>query len=98
MSDKDLEKSRHDSEADIAIRNDNFFSVNKLTLPLKTPYLFYQEMILDAVSSEHLILEIGAGMGENTGFLLATGAQVCVTDISLSSLSVIEKRFNKKFM
>jgi len=32
MSDKDLEKSRHDSEADIAIRNDNFFSVNKLMI------------------------------------------------------------------
>ena len=29
MSDKDLEKIRYDSEADIAKRNDNFFSVNK---------------------------------------------------------------------
>jgi len=32
MSDKELEKSRHDSEAAIAIRNDNFFSVNKLMI------------------------------------------------------------------
>jgi hypothetical protein len=32
MSDKNLEKSRHDSETDIAIRNDNFFSVNKLMI------------------------------------------------------------------
>jgi 16S rRNA A1518/A1519 N6-dimethyltransferase RsmA/KsgA/DIM1 with predicted DNA glycosylase/AP lyase activity len=40
------------------------------------------------------VLEIGAGMGENTKFLLATEAKVCATDISEYSLSVIEKRFN----
>jgi ubiquinone/menaquinone biosynthesis C-methylase UbiE len=40
------------------------------------------------------VLEIGAGMGENTKFLLATEAKVCATDISEHSLSVIEKRFN----
>jgi 16S rRNA A1518/A1519 N6-dimethyltransferase RsmA/KsgA/DIM1 with predicted DNA glycosylase/AP lyase activity len=72
-----------------------FFSVNKLTQPLKMPYIFYQKLISDYSHKGSFVLEIGAGMGENTEFLLATEAKVCATDISEHSLSVIEKRFNK---
>jgi 16S rRNA A1518/A1519 N6-dimethyltransferase RsmA/KsgA/DIM1 with predicted DNA glycosylase/AP lyase activity len=51
-------------------------------------------MIQEYADESTNVLEIGAGMGENTEFLLATEAKVCATDISEHSLSVIEKRFN----
>ena len=94
MSDKKTEKNRYNSEAQSALDNNNLSSVNNLTLPLKTPYSFYQKAITNRANSESLILEIGSGMGENTEFLLVTGARVCATDISPDSLSVVEKRFD----
>ncbi|SMM98918.1 Methyltransferase [uncultured Candidatus Thioglobus sp.] len=94
MLDKNIEKNRYNNAAQNALDKHDLLSVNNLTLPLKTPYTFYQSAIASRVDSDSLILEIGAGMGENTEFLLATGARVCATDISQKSLSVIEKRFN----
>jgi 16S rRNA A1518/A1519 N6-dimethyltransferase RsmA/KsgA/DIM1 with predicted DNA glycosylase/AP lyase activity len=38
-------------------------------------------MIQEYVDESTNVLEIGAGMGENTKFLLATEAKVCATDI-----------------
>jgi len=94
VSDKNIEKNRYNSEAQSALHNNDLFSVNNLTLPLKMPYTFYQKAITNRANSDSLILEIGAGMGENTEFLLATGARVCAIDISQDSLSVMEKRFD----
>ena len=94
MNDKNIEKNRYNSEAQSALHNNDLSSINNLTLPLKMPYTFYQKAITNRTNGESLILEIGSGMGENTEFLLATGARVCATDISQDSLSVMEKRFN----
>jgi 2-polyprenyl-3-methyl-5-hydroxy-6-metoxy-1,4-benzoquinol methylase len=69
------------------ILTDNFLSVNALTLSLKTPYDFYRSVAVERINSESRVLEIAAGMGENTEFLLATGATVCAIDISEHSLS-----------
>lgn len=76
MSDKDIEKNRYDSEAQSALDAGDLSSVNALTLPLKAPYGFYQSVITSHANSDSLILEIAAGMGENTEFLLGTGAKV----------------------
>ncbi|AYQ56976.1 hypothetical protein MS2017_1279 [Bathymodiolus thermophilus thioautotrophic gill symbiont] len=94
MSDKNIEKNRYNSEAQNALDAGNYSSVNNLTLPLKKPYDFYESIIAMHINDKSFVLEIGAGMGENTEFLLATGAKVCATDISEHSLGVIEKRFN----
>jgi ubiquinone/menaquinone biosynthesis C-methylase UbiE len=93
MSDKDIEKSRYNEKAQSALDAGDLTSVNALTLPLKAPYDFYKLMIVEHLGAESCILEIGAGMGENTGFLLETGARVCSSDISVESLSVLSKRF-----
>jgi 2-polyprenyl-3-methyl-5-hydroxy-6-metoxy-1,4-benzoquinol methylase len=89
VSDKNIEKNRYNSEAQSALHNNDLSSINNLTLPLKMPYTFYQKAITNRANSESLILEIGSGMGENTEFLLATGARVCAIDISQDSLSVM---------
>jgi ubiquinone/menaquinone biosynthesis C-methylase UbiE len=94
VNDKKIEKNRFNIEANKALEDNNLFSANKLTLPLKTPYTFYQKLIFNYVHNDSFVLEIGAGMGENTEFLLATGAKVYATDISEHSLSVMDKRFN----
>jgi 16S rRNA A1518/A1519 N6-dimethyltransferase RsmA/KsgA/DIM1 with predicted DNA glycosylase/AP lyase activity len=36
------------------------------------PYIYYRKMIQEYVYESANVLEIGAGMGENTEFLLAT--------------------------
>jgi 2-polyprenyl-3-methyl-5-hydroxy-6-metoxy-1,4-benzoquinol methylase len=84
VNDKKIEKNRFNIEANKALEDNNLFSANKLTLPLKTPYAFYQKLIFNYVHNDSFVLEIGAGMGENTEFLLATGAKVYATDISES--------------
>jgi ubiquinone/menaquinone biosynthesis C-methylase UbiE len=94
MIDKNIEKDRYNKSAKNALKNNDIFSVNNLTLPLKAPYFFYQSIINKYANNDSLILEIGAGMGENTELLLATGARVCSTDISKESLSVLNKRFH----
>ncbi len=94
MIDKDIEKIRYNQKANHALKNSNLFSVNRLTQPLKTPYVFYKKAIANHANSDSFILEIGSGMGENTEFLLTTGAKVYATDISQDSLNVMKKRFN----
>jgi ubiquinone/menaquinone biosynthesis C-methylase UbiE len=94
MIDKNIEKNRYNKSAKNALKNNDLFSVNNLTLPLKAPYFFYQLVINKYADSDSLILEIGAGMGENTELLLATGAKVCSTDISKDSLDVLGRRFH----
>ena len=93
MNDKEAEKHRYDNRAKHAIDNSNFNNANNLTIPLKAPYNLYRNMITNHCGNDSFILEIGAGMGENTEFLLDIGARVCATDISQHSLSVIKSRF-----
>jgi len=94
MSDKNIEKSRYNGKAQRALNVGDLTSVNALTLSLKAPYIAYQNSISNYANSDSFILEIGSGMGENTEFLLATGARVCAIDISPDSLSVMKKRFD----
>jgi len=94
MSDKDIEERRYNGKAQSALDAGYLTSINALTLPLKTPYDFYESVIVERLGAESFVLEIGAGMGENTGFLLETGAYVCSSDISVESLNVLMKRFD----
>ncbi|VVH66256.1 hypothetical protein BSPLISOX_1854 [uncultured Gammaproteobacteria bacterium] len=94
MNDKEIEKNRYNNSAIGALENNSILNIDELMLPLRVPYIHYRKMIQEYVDESTNVLEIGAGMGENTKFLLATEAKVCATDISEHSLSVIEKRFN----
>ena len=64
MIDKDIEENRYNKSAKNTLKNNDIFSVNNLTLPLKTPYFFYQSIIDKYANNDSLILEVGAGMGE----------------------------------
>jgi ubiquinone/menaquinone biosynthesis C-methylase UbiE len=96
MIDKDIERGRYDKRAKKLLKTDSFNISDKIFLPLKAPYVSYQNQI-KGLRAQNLcrVLEIGAGMGENTEFLLESDFNVCATDISSISVKVMKKRFSK---
>ncbi len=89
MTDKDIERLRYDSRAKDLLKNDNY--VITYEQPLHSGnYL----KLLSEIPIGSRVLEIGAGMGENTVFLLDKELEVYATDISASSVEVMFKRFS----
>jgi len=90
MNDKSQELKRYDSRAiKLLARRHN--SPKKLPKYLDAPYLHYRELF--NFKKYVKILEIGAGMGENTKFLLKQECEVISTDISLKSVEVMKRQF-----
>lgn len=94
MNDKDLEKCRYDGRAE------KFFSLSSMTLEANLPHYMRPPVrsykrLFEKIPQDSKILEIGAGMGENTQFLLDLGLEVCATDISAKSVEVLANRFSK---
>ena len=94
MIDKDIEKSRYDNRANIFLDSNNIYNFDKIPVYLNTPYQYYFHL-LEANSGQSKLLEIGAGMGENTSLLLDMSFKVTSTDISSKSVKVMRNRFSK---
>ena len=60
---------------------------------LNKPYELYFKL-LENKNNKSKLLEIGAGTGQNTGFLIDMSYEVCATDISLEFLEVMNKKFH----
>jgi ubiquinone/menaquinone biosynthesis C-methylase UbiE len=60
---------------------------------LQAPYAFYEKCILELLSPNHHVLELGAGSGLHSLALVQTGAQVTASDISSNSLNLLKQRF-----
>jgi 16S rRNA A1518/A1519 N6-dimethyltransferase RsmA/KsgA/DIM1 with predicted DNA glycosylase/AP lyase activity len=71
VNDKEIEKNRYNNSAIGAFENNSILNIDELALPLRVPYIYYRKMIQEYVYESANVLEIGAGMGENTEFLLA---------------------------
>jgi len=69
MTDKDIEKCRYDNRADAFLDSENSCHVDKIPAYINAPYQYYFRLLAEK-SSHSKLLEIGAGMGENTGPLL----------------------------
>jgi len=93
MNDKKIESKRYDTFASEAIASGKYISNYELPKYLQPPYDFYKEL-LKKNDKKLRVLEIGAGMGENTQFLLELGFIVCATDISPISVEVMKSRFS----
>jgi ubiquinone/menaquinone biosynthesis C-methylase UbiE len=98
-SDKELEHRRYDDRAQQLLSQQNTDDrLGSAVLPayLRKPYLDYEEKLQKNITGSHFkILEIGAGTGAFTEILLKTGASVCATDISTSSLDFLKKKFSR---
>jgi SAM-dependent methyltransferase len=92
MIDKDIERRRYDKRAKILLNADKFRHVEKIPKYLSTPYEFYFKF-LKGQNRQSKLLEIGAGMGENTGFLIEMSYKVCATDISPKSVELMNNTF-----
>ena len=94
MIDKDIEKHRYDNRANIFLDSNNLYHFDKIPIYLNTPYYYYFHL-LEEKSGQSKLLEIGAGMGENTSSLLDMSFKVTSTDISSKSVEVMRNRFSK---
>jgi SAM-dependent methyltransferase len=96
VDDKSIERQRYESRARLALesqpRHDPLeLGAAGISSALRAPYDFYEQLILELVSSKHEVLELAAGSGFHTAALLRTGARVTASDISPSSLALLEK-------
>ena len=94
MTDKDIEKCRYDNRADAFLDSENSCHVDKIPAYINAPYQYYFRLLAEK-SSQSKLLEIGAGMGENTGPLLDMSFEVIATDISSKSVKVMRNKFSK---
>lgn len=92
MNDTLIEKKRYDSRAEKKLKSDHHELENILPVYMNTPVCRYHEF-LKTVPPGSKVLEIGAGMGENTECLLDLGFDVRSTDISEKSVEYLKYRF-----
>jgi ubiquinone/menaquinone biosynthesis C-methylase UbiE len=92
MNDKQIEIDRYEKIAKQIINHKKFHK-KKLEY-LYMPYKFYFSL-LKKLKNKKKLLEIGAGIGENTSKLIKMKFKVCATDISPSSVLLMKKRYSK---
>jgi SAM-dependent methyltransferase len=97
-SDKLIERARYDGRAQLEMADITSAELSPLGSQavisyLRTPYIFYEQEIIELVRPSHRVLELGAGAGFHTGVLMKTGAQVIASDISANALALLRKRF-----
>ncbi len=99
MTDQDklIELDRYDARAKTQLADFETIIETPLgsqTMPLylQSPYIYYEERIAELIRPDHLVLELGAGVGLHTRVLLYTGAQVTASDISPNSLSLLKQK------
>ena len=95
---KIIEKERFEARA-LSLLEKDFINTQSYgskaqPLPLRTPYLFYEEKIKKLIKPDYKVLEVGSGTGSHTYSLIKTGAIVTATDISPNSLNVIKKNLS----
>ena len=98
MNDKKVERNRYDDRALKLLSKGSFdkdTGSSSYSLPIRTPYLRYEEMHIEFIDNNDNVLEIGAGTGIHTHSLLETGAFVVATDISPNSVQIIKKKYKK---
>ncbi len=71
------------------------FGALALSLPLRTPYSYYDAKLSELITEGATVLELGAGTGNNSLMPLRAGGTLTALDISGESLKVLVRRFAK---
>ena len=93
MIDKDIERNRYNRRAERVLHLNDYTKYRNPRY-LQPAYDAYQKLF-EGKQRGSKVLEIGAGMGENTEFLLERGFAVYAVDISSKSVDVMNWRFAK---
>ena len=93
MIDKDIERRRYDNRAKFRLNANKLNHINKIPKYLNIPYKHYFKL-LEGLHDQPKLLEIGAGMGENTDLLLDMQFEITSTDISQKSVEVMRGMFS----
>lgn len=94
--DKKIESDRYNKRAKKMLESNGLLNIDKSNeLFDRNTHGKYKAYHRKYIKSSSIVLEIGAGTGRLTKTLLESGAIVVATDISPSSLNVIEKRYSK---
>lgn len=96
--DKLIERARYDARAESQMVEPPLLTgapLGSQTMApyLRTPYLYYELKLAELLRDNYHVLELGAGSGMHTRALLQTGAEVMATDISSTSLTLLQQRF-----
>ena len=92
MNDKQIEVKQYDKKAE-KVLNEKKYDYRILDY-INLPYKCYFKQFRKLNKDENL-LEIGAGLGENTSKLVEMSFNVCATDLSPKSVEFMSKRFSK---
>jgi len=98
MDDKETERIRYDSRAEIYLDSKKLEwedPLDRMPDYLRSPYIKFIETIQSTIESSDEVLEIGAGKGNYTKYIIKTGAKVIASDISEKSVELMRKIFNE---
>lgn len=97
-TDKELERSRYNQRA-LVFCETSLSSLPTgscaIPYPIRSPYIFYERILVDLLLTHPLVLELCAGMGEHTSTLVDHSEHLIATDISPQSLHILRKRFSQ---
>ena len=98
MKDKEIEKLRYDVRAQKLLsaethQTNREYSLTKLPLDLRLPYTLFRDALNERISQKSQVLEIAAGTGGVTEWLVNTGGDITSTDISLYSVKFLNKKY-----
>lgn len=94
MNDKNIEEKRYDERALKLLESNNIEVPLGLHSYMMEPTDSYKNLLTNVFNGAR-VLEIGAGMGEHTDFLLKQGFSVHATDISSKSVEFLKKKYAK---
>ena len=99
-TDKAKEHARYERSAKILSTRINAQNINRKILGaqaipiwLREPYTFYERILENNTNAKSNVLELGSGTGMHTGCVLEQRCTVTATDISKSSIEVLEYQF-----
>lgn len=99
-TDKAKEHARYERNAKTLLTRINLENINRKNLGaraipiwLREPYTFYERLLENYTTAISNVLELGSGTGMHTGCVLEQRCSVIATDISKSSLEVLEYQF-----
>jgi len=92
MKDKKIEIERYEKRAKQLNHNKKYYT--EIPKYIFEPYKFYFSLF-KKLKKKNKLLEIAAGVGENTIRLIKMNFNVCATDISSTSVTLMNKRFSK---